>query len=135
MPAPTQETRFTDLTAEWYRDAVTWAAENGIVYGMTQTSFRPNGIVTREQLATILCRYTSDYLQQDTDARQDFAAFEDGEAVSGWAVEAMQWAVAEGFVSGNLNGGKRYLSPQGGATRAQVASVLMRYIQKMMCAQ
>lgn len=131
MPKPTQKAAFTDLTAAWYQDAVTWAAENGIVYGMTQTSFQPNGTVTREQLATILRRYTSDYLQHDTDARQDFAAFEDGETVSGWAYASMQWAVAEGFISGNRNGGKLYLSPKNGATRAQVASVLMRYIQKM----
>ncbi|MGM9553533.1 MAG: S-layer homology domain-containing protein [Faecousia sp.] len=130
-PAPSGSNPFRDLTASWYLDAVVWAAENGVVNGVGNGQFDPDGVLTREQLATILCRYTKDYLHLDTSAREDFSAFEDGQRVASWAREAMQWAVAEGLIGGSKEGGKLYLNPQAGATRAQVAAILMRFVENV----
>ena len=68
-------------------------------------------------------------LGRDTEAKADFAGFEDGSKVSSWAKDAMQWAVAEGIIAGSEDGGKLYLVPRGEATRAQVATMLMRFVQ------
>lgn len=102
-----------------------------MVNGVGNGQFDPDGVLTREQLATILCRYTKDYLHLDTSAREDFSAFEDGQRVASWAREAMQWAVAEGLIGGSKEGGKLYLNPQAGATRAQVAAILMRFVENV----
>ena len=129
-PTPSGGNPFRDLTAAWYFDAVVWAAENGVVNGIGDGSFDPDGVLTREQLATILFRYAHDSLKLDTSARAEFTGFEDGKTVSAWAKEAMQWAVAEGLIGGSDEGGKRYLAPQESATRAQVAAILMRFLEK-----
>lgn len=114
---------FTDLTARWYIDAVAWAAENGIVTGVGGNKFDPNGSITREQLAVILYRY-SDYKNYDTDMQGSLAGFPDRSKVSSWAKGAMRWAVGEKLITGSSG----YLDPQGNATRAQVATILMRFI-------
>ena len=120
---------FTDLKANWYKDAVNWAFANGVVKGISETLFDPNGNVTREQLAAILYRYT-EYKNGDVSARADLSTFPDASKVSKYARDAMSWAVAEGLITGNKIGGKDYLDPKGNATRAQVATILMRYLTK-----
>ena len=106
--------------------AVAWAAENGIVAGISETAFAPNAKATREQLAAILYRYAK-WSGVDVTKTADLASFPDAGKVSAYAEEPLAWAVANGIVSGTLRGGKAYLDPQGSATRAQTASMLMRY--------
>lgn len=116
---------FTDVPAgQWYTDAVAWAAENGIVGGVGNGKFDPNGNITREQMAAILYRYAQKK-GFDTSAKGDLNGFPDKASVSAWATDAIAWTVAEGIINGN--GGK--LDPQGNATRAQVATILMRFIE------
>lgn len=121
------ENAFTDVPdGQWYTDAVAWAAENNIVGGVGDNKFDPNGNITREQMATILYRYAGGK-DIDTSARADLSSFPDAGNVSGYALDAMKWAVAEGLV----NGSDGKLLPQGNATRAQVATILMRFIENI----
>ncbi len=118
---------FTDVPGgQWYTRAVAWAAENGIVGGLGNDRFDPNGRITREQLAAILFRY-SVYKGYNTDQYDSMTGFPDRNKVSAWAKESYGWAVGAGLISGN--GGR--LDPQGSATRAQVATILMRFIQNI----
>ena len=120
---------FVDVNAKsgsWYIDAVAWAAANNIVGGIGDGKFDPEGKITREQMATILFRYAN-WKGIDTSKRGDLNAFPDGGKVAGWAKEAMQWTVAEKIIGGS--DGK--LLPQGSATRAQVATILMRFIENI----
>ncbi len=118
---------FVDVKAgNWYEKAVAWAAKNEIVNGVGNGRFDPNGKITREQMAAILFRYSA-YKEYDTDKRGDLSKFPDAAKVSGWAKDAYAWAVGEGLITGN--GGR--LDPLGFATRAQVATILMRFIQNI----
>lgn len=120
---------FTDVPAgQWYTEAVTWAAENGVVSGVGNGRFAPNGNITREQMASILFRYAK-LTGLDISKRGELAGFPDEGQVSSWAREALSWAVGEGIISGTAEGGRTILKPQGNATRAQVASILMRFIR------
>lgn len=122
---------FTDVpNGLWYTNAVAWAAHNGIVSGIGNNHFDPDGKITREQMATILFRY-SNSLGMNTSNRASLSSFPDGGKVSGYAKDALSWAVAEGLITGSASGGKIYLEPQGNATRAQVATILMRYIENV----
>ena len=112
----------------WYTDAVIWAAANGIVNGVGDGRFSPDGTLTREQLAAILMRYSRS-IGRATGARGNLSAFPDGNRVSAWAGDALAWAVGEGLVNGSRVNGKDYLRPQGSATRAQVATILMRFLE------
>ena len=127
---PEAETNvFTDVPeGKYYTEAVNWAAENGIVTGSGDNKFNPEGAITREQLVTILYRMA---VKKGTASGtyEEFSGFEDDEAVRGYAVEAMKWAVSEGIITGSENGGKLYLNPQKNSTRAQVAAILMRYLK------
>lgn len=116
---------FADVAeGQWYTDAVTWAAENGIIKGIDATTFAPNAEISREQIAAILFRYTK---AEKTASR--LAGFPDVEKVSDYAVEAMAWAVEQGLINGiSESDGKTYLAPQETATRAQIAVILMRYL-------
>lgn len=117
---------FTDVAAgEWYADAVTWAAENNIVAGYGDGTFGPNDTITRKQTAAILYRY-ADYKGYDMSASGDISVFADANEVSAYAVTAIQWAVGTGLVSGRDDG---TLDPQSGATRAETAAMLMRFIE------
>ena len=128
-PEVKAENPFTDVKAgAWYYDAVLWAVENKITSGMGDNKFQPGDTVTREQLAAFVMRYVA-LLDYHTSARKDFTEFADGAKVSKWAVESLQWAVSVGIISGNPKEGKLYLDPQDGATRAQVASIMMRLIE------
>lgn len=129
--SPSNKAEFTDVTdGNWYTDAVAWASENGIVYGVGKGRFNPDGNVTREQIATILRRY-ADYKGFDTSKTADLSSFPDVSQISAYAREAMSWANAEGLIVGNQSAGKLILQPTGNATRAQVASILMRYVKNI----
>ncbi len=114
---------FTDVSDEWYATAVNWAANVGVVNGYEDNTFRPNQPITREQLAAILMNYAA-YKGEDVSARVDLSNYTD--QPSAWATETMQWAVAEGLISGVTN---TQLQPQGNATRAQVAAILQRFLE------
>lgn len=126
-PAAKADAAFPDVdAAAWYADAVAWASGNGIVTG-TGSGFEPDGQITREQLATILYRY-ADFLGLDTSAAGALSQFSDGDKVSAWAEEAMQWAVGSGLLTGKGNG---TVDPTGNATRAEVAAILQRMVAMM----
>ena len=112
----------------WYTDAVTWAAENGVVSGIGGSRFDPSGFVTREQTAEILYNYAHNK-GYDVSARADLTAFPDAASVSGWAEEALSWANAAGLINGTVRDGQTILDPQGSASRAQVAMILMNYVE------
>ena len=114
---------------QWYTDAIWWAKLTGIVNGTSATTFDPNGRITREQLAAILYRYTAKYAPNATGNAASLAAYPDAGSVSAYARDAMAWAVGNGLISGLPHGKTDYLEPGGSATRAQVATILMRYEQ------
>lgn len=119
---------FSDVgPAQWYTNAVGWAAANSIVMGYSDGSFGPGDTLTREQMAAILYRYAGTK-GLDLSAGTDLSAFSDHAAVSGYALDAMKWAVDRGLMQGAGDG---KLSPQGSATRAQAAAVLMRFCEKL----
>lgn len=129
-PAVTGGTPFTDLTQAWYRDAVAWAVESGVTDGMSPTTFVPNGNVTREQIATFLYRYVKNVLRQDVSESADLSGFPDAAQISSYAVATMAWANAADLVRGVGTAYGDYLQPRYSATRAQVATLLMRLAQK-----
>ena len=109
---------------DWYATAVNWAANVGVVNGYEDGTFKPNTAITREQLAAILMNYAS-YKGEDVSNRADLSAYSDTATISSWANDVMQWAVAEGLISGMT---ADTLQPQGSATRAQVAAILERFL-------
>ncbi len=116
---------FTDVAANtWYTDAIVWAANNGIVTGKSTTIFDPNAAITREQIVTILYRYAG----EDEVAEDHLADYVDAGQVSGYAVDAMNWAVATGLIT-STSTTDNVLSPRDNATRAQIATILMRYCE------
>ena len=128
-PAPKAPNTFVDVPdGAWYTDAVTWAAENGVVSGIGGSRFDPSGFVTREQTAEILYNYAHSK-GYDVSARADLTAFPDAASVSGWAEEALSWANAAGLFNGTVRDGQTILDPQGSASRAQVAMILMNYVE------
>ena len=119
---------FADVASgDWYASAVNWAAANGVVSGVSETGFGPNNALTREQLALILYRFAQ-YKGYDVTGTSDLAAYADGSSVSGWAAEAMGWAVDAGLISGV---GGNQIAPTGTATRAQVAQILMNFCENV----
>ncbi len=126
QPAPSGDSGFSDVeTGTWYTDAVAWAAQNGIVNGVSDTQFAPGDDITREQLAVILYRYAT-YQGYDVSQRADLSGFVDAGTISTYAQEALSWASAQGLVLGFEDDSLR---PQGNASRAQIAAVLMRFCQ------
>ena len=126
-PAPKGKNSFTDVEAgKWYADAITWTAENGIFAGYGKDKFGPDDPITREQLAAIFYRY-ADYKGYDLTVKGNLDKFKDADKITDYAKTAMQWAVGSGLVkgkSGNL------LDSQGTATRAEIAAMLHRFIEK-----
>ena len=123
---------FTDLTQNWYKDAVLWAYQTGVVSGTSATTFAPDLPVTREQIAVILMGYAEKVLGVTrTWTPADLSTFPDAGSVSGWAKDALADAVALGLISGASNGGVTYLSPKGSATREQVATILMEFCKNV----
>ncbi len=124
------ENTFTDVADDqWYTQAVTWAAENGIVNGVGDNRFNPNGLITREQLVVMIHRFAT-FNGMDPEARNDLADFTDADKVSSYAQDAVQWAVATGLLNGVEEDGVITLRPQGNATRAQVCAILQRYLEQ-----
>lgn len=125
-PACDAENAFMDVpVGQWYTDAVIWANDAKIVSGMGEGLFAPNMEITREQMVAMLYNYAK-YKGYDVTASADLSTFADNASVSAWAQPAMQWAVAEGYISGM---GDNQLAPQGTATRAEIASVIMRFME------
>ena len=116
---------------QWYTDAIWWAKLMGVVSGTSATTFDPEGEITREQLAVILYNYTKQFAPGSLTATGSLAGFPDAASVSSWARTEMAWAVGNGLISGTGSGSVAYLTPQGSATRAQVAAILMRFEQAM----
>lgn len=118
-----EDAGFSDVSADaWYADAVNWAANVGVVAGYGD-AFGANDAITREQLAAILCNYAA-YKGEDVSSGAALDGYSDAASVSDWAGESVEWAVAEGLLSGVTN---NELAPQGSATRAQVAAMLQRF--------
>ena len=123
---------FTDLTNDWYQDAVLWAYQTGVVAGTSSTTFEPDRPVTREQIAVILMEYMTRVLKLErTWTPADLSIFPDAGSVSDWAKDAMADAVGLGLISGASNGGQTLLEPQGSATREQVATILMEFCKNV----
>lgn len=119
---------FTDVRpSTWYYNAVAWGYDKGIVAGMTPTTFAPDGLITREQMAVLLYGYTEKYAPAYLGGAASLNGFPDAASVSNWAYAAMSWAVGNGLISGIASNGADYLAPSGGATRAQIAAIMMRY--------
>ena len=119
---------FTDVKpGTWYYNAVAWGYDKDIVSGMTPTTFAPDGLITREQMAVLLYGYTEKYAPAYLGGAASLNGFPDAASVSNWAYAAMSWAVGNGLISGIASNGADYLAPSGGATRAQIAAIMMRY--------
>ena len=119
---------FTDVRpGTWYYNAVAWGYDKDIVAGMTPTTFAPDGLITREQMAVLLYGYTEKYAPAYLGGAASLNGFPDAASVSNWAYAAMSWAVGNGLISGIASNGADYLAPSGGATRAQIAAIMMRY--------
>ena len=126
-PAPKGKNSFTDVEAgKWYADAITWTAENGIFAGYGKDKFGPDDPITREQLAAIFYRY-ADYKGYDLTVKGNLDKFKDADKITDYAKTAMQWAVGSGLVNGKSG---NLLDPQGTATRAEIAAMLHRFIEK-----
>ena len=124
-PAVSGDLPFTDVEAGiWYTDAILWAAQNNIVNGVSDTEFAPGDDLTRQQLVTILYRY-AEAKGYDVSASADLSGYPDAGQVQDYAQPAMAWAVAEGIVEG-MDGN---LNPAGNASRAQIATILMRFCE------
>lgn len=119
---------FTDVCdGQWYTDAVYWAAENGIVNGISDTEFAPNDSITREQMAAVLYRYAQ-YKKQDTSVGEDtnILSYTDAMDISEYAIPAIQWMAGAGIMQGETDS---TINPKNNSTRAQVATILMRYLE------
>ena len=128
--ADSSDLTFDDVKAKaWYKEAVCWAAETGIVKGFSDAEFGPNKHITREQLVTILCRYAG---EKDYDTTihllPSILIYKDVKEISDWALQAMQWAVSNGIITGTGDGN---LSPGAEATRAQIASIFQRFCENI----
>lgn len=127
-PETTAENPFVDIKEGiWYYKAVIWAAENGIVNGISATEFAPDNAITREQIATILYRYAKGK-GYDVSSSAVLEDYPDADLIAGYAKEALSWAVAEKLISGTQENGVTYLDPRGNAIRAQVAAIIVRFV-------
>ena len=137
---PWPEKSFTDVEkGSWYEEAVAWAAANDIVKGTSETTFSPNANVTREQMAAFLSRYTESKDSPSQSAAQTALPNEesqggldrylDKDQISDWALESMSWAVGQGLINGVT---ENQLQPKGTATRAQAATILIRFDERIL---
>ena len=135
-PKATKDCTFTDLgsssdpAASWYLDAVAWAAEVGVVNGYPDGTFAPSGAITRQEMATMLYRYAG-IMKFDTSAKGDLSVFPDENQVLDYAVDAMIWANGAELITGDVVNDVTCLNPLGNATRAQVATILMRFCENV----
>ncbi len=124
-----EKSKFTDLTEDWYYDAVVWASENGIVCGVSDVLFAPNEKITREQTATVLYRYAKFKSINIAAGESLIGKFDDCEDVSEYALESVEWAVGAELIKGM---GNNTIAPQNGATRAEIAEMLMRFCKNVL---
>ena len=122
-PEAKEAAKFDDLTQDWYKAAVAWAAETGVVKGMDADHFAPDAKVTREQAMTMLMRYAQ-LKEMDVSATVELTKYTDADQISSWASDAVHWAVARGLINGVT---PTTLDPKGDCARAQVATILMRF--------
>ncbi|HMM06639.1 MAG TPA: InlB B-repeat-containing protein [Clostridiales bacterium] len=127
-PAVSGSTPFTDLTQGYYYNAVLWASQNGIVTGTSATAFSPDASVTRQQMVVFLYRYCGNYKGYNVSAAASLSGYSDANQVSSYALDAMKWAVAKGYISGTST---TSLSPQAVATRAQVSEIFVKFIESL----
>ena len=118
--------KFSDVGDDWYTEAVVWATSTGVVKGYDDGTFKPDGNVTREQIAALIHRY-SKWLGREDGEPGDLTAFGDEDKVGKWALDDVKWAVGEGLIKGN---DKKMLNPKASATRAEVAAILMRFLEE-----
>ena len=111
----------------WYTDAVKWAYKNGVVAGVGKNKFAPNDTITREQFAAIMFRYSKEIDKLEIAFGGDLSAFTDFDKTSSYAQEAMRWALCNGYITGMT---ETTIEPRGNATRAQMATIVTRYINK-----
>ena len=131
-PAVSGELPFTDLTEPWYRNAILWAYQTGVTSGTSDTTFEPYATVTRAQVATFLMKYAKTVCNvKPTWTPADLSKYPDVNEVPGWAMSAMQDAVALGLISGSGDHGVVYLNPNGKAAREQVATILMQFCKNV----
>lgn len=126
-PESDYELEYVDVGKTWYTEAVRWATEEGITSGIGDGKFAPDDSITREQLAAMLYRYHTEYLGEEASGAAELF-FTDNSSISTWAVDAVKWASGNGIVSGKPAGDGVKMDPQAKITRAEVASVLMRYV-------
>lgn len=120
---------FADVPAgKWFTTAIEWAAQNGLASGKGNGIFDPNGDVTRQELAVFMYSL-AEYIGSDVSGRNDLSSFEDVSKVPSWAKMYVQWAVDVGLISGKASGGKTYLASKDTATRAEFASIIMRFAE------
>ena len=125
-PMPQGKNIFSDISADWYKNAILWASENNIVSGYGSGLFGPDDDITREQIAVILYRY-SQYKGHGMTARADLSSYPDTGEISSWAQDAMKWANAEGFITGRSD---KALAPKGKASRGEIAAILYRFLNQ-----
>ena len=131
-PAVSGELPFTDLPEVWYRNAILWAYQTGVTSGTSATTFEPYATVTRAQVATFLMKYAKTVCNvKPTWTPADLSKYPDVNEVPGWAMSAMQDAVALGLISGSDDHGVVYLNPNGKAAREQVATILMQFCKNV----
>ena len=121
--------KFPDVPEKmWFTNAILWAADTGVVTGYTDTGkLGPSDNINREQMAVMMYRYAK-YKEYSIGNKADFDQYQDADKVSTFAKEAMQWAVGNGIITGKYNG--TVLDPQGNATRAECATIIMRFLEK-----
>lgn len=127
-PAVTNPSTFTDLTADWYKDAVAWAQDKGITNGTSETTFSPDKAVTRQEFVTLLANYSKIVIGEDTASTTDLSGYTDASEVASWATDSMKWAVGCGLIQGIKGDAGTALDPAGNATRAQAAVIFQRYL-------
>lgn len=127
QPTVTRTTSFADLTTHWAAKPIAWAEQTGVVDGYEDNTFRPENNVTRQEFAQMMYNYAA-YKDYDLSAKGDLSQFTDGDSVQEWAVTAMSWANGNALINGHDDG---TLEPGGTTTRAQAASILMRFDQNL----
>ena len=131
-PAVTGSTPFTDLTSDWYQNAVLWAYQTGVTSGVSETTFAPDTPVTREQVAVFLARFADRVLDRYTPYMWDaLFPFQDREQISYYARTAMNWACDLGLIKGIPGPGGLRLEPQSSATREQMAVMIARFCRRL----
>lgn len=135
--APEEELNSAEITLvdvpdhAWYAPYVKWGVVHGIASGTGEGRFSPDGQLTREQMATMLYSFSSQYLKKEMAPGADLSGYPDQGQVSEWAVQAMSWAVGQGIISGSSNGGIITLNPKQPTTRAEVAAMLKAFNKKI----